>query len=329
MVPHVPCEQGTYLPSFDPAARRPPSGRLTPPPWYHPGAVPRLLGTLLLVLTTLIWGTTFVVVKETVKVVPVPLLLAVRFTVGALLLLPFGADRRVLRPGAWLGLLLFLGFAFQSLGLRHTSASRGAFLTGTCVVMVPFFAAFVFRRRVRPRLFAAAATALAGLALLCFDLAPPNRGDAWILACAVLYAWYIVALEEPVRRLGAGRLSLVQLVTVAALAWVWSAPDIATLAKLPPRAWLALLYLGAAATGLTTLLQGIAQKTISAPVTAVLFTLEPVFAALFAFLLLGEQPGPRGWIGSALILAAMLIAETGGGPEAKGELEAESAAPHP
>jgi len=291
--------------------------------------MPRLLGTLLLVLVTLIWGTTFVVVKEVVSFVPVPLLLAVRFSVGALLLLPFGLDRRNLKAGIPLGVLLLAGFGMQTIGLQHTGASRAAFVTGISVVMVPLFAAAFFRRRVPGRIFAAAFIALAGLGLLCFDLQPPNIGDAWVLACAIVWAFYILALEAPVRRLGARRLSLVQLLTVAALAWIWSIPYLPGLAGLDARAWLSLLYLGIAATGLTTLLQGLAQKVLSGSQAAVVFTLEPVFAALFAYLILDERLGAGGWVGSGLILASMLLAQAGTEPEIRRETETELAAPRP
>jgi len=308
-------KQGPYRPNRSPA----PEGMIP--------VMQRLLGILLLVLVTLIWGTTFVGVKETVRVVPVPLLLAVRFTVGALILAPFGLRKEVLKVGTGLGVLLFVSFAFQSIGLQYTGASRAAFITGLSVVMVPLFAAGIFRRRVSIRVAAAAVLATAGLALLCFDLEPPNRGDLWVLACAVLFAFYVVALEAPVRRHGAGRLSLVQLGSVAILAWIWSAPYFPVLATLDRRSWLTLLYLGIAATGLTTLLQGLGQKIVSAPVAAVTFTLEPVFAACFAFLLLGEQPGARGWVGSALILGAMLLAALRGDAEARNDRVAETARP--
>ena len=282
--------------------------------------MPRRAGIFTLVLITLIWGTTFVIVKETVTTVSPALLLALRFTVAALLLAWVRPSQKALVPGLILGVLSFLGFATQTIGLVSTTASKAAFITGLSVILTPLFSALYFRYRglrhrelrhsVPARAYLTAAVALVGLGLMSLTGAQGlTAGDVWILGTAVFYAFYILYLGEVAPKYGALELSAVQFWPMALLAWGWAAPQLGQLGSLSAGSVWSIVYLGAVATALVSVLQVRAQRVVSAHVAALIFVLEPVFAALFAYLLLGERLGVWGWVGAGLVGVAMLFSE--------------------
>lgn len=275
--------------------------------------MPFPLGVAVLVLITLIWGTTFAVVKDALRTIPVPLLLALRFSLAAALFAWVPFDRRALRPALVLGLLAFVGFGTQTLGLERTAASRAAFITGLSVILTPMVAALWLRRSVPPRAWIAALLALVGLALLTLpgagDAGPLNGGDLWVLLTAVAYAVYIVYLGEVARGVSGRALAGMQHLPMAALAWAWALPQLDALPSVPTSTYGAIVYLAAVATALIAILQTYAQRVVPAHLTALIFVLEPVFAAGFAWLWLGERIGPLGWVGGALVVVAMVAAE--------------------
>lgn len=268
------------------------------------------LSVLALLFVTVIWGTTFAVVKETLATVSVPLLLALRFTLASSLLAWVRPQRKTLLPSLWLGLLLFAGFASQTLGLTITTASKAAFITGLSVILTPIVGALWLGQRVPPRGFAGAALAVAGLGLLTLGgEGGVNAGDLWVLGTALFYALYIVYLGEVTKAHDPLVLSAMQLWPVTALCWLWALPEVGALGNVTPTALLAILYLAVAATALTTWLQTLAQRAVPAYLAALIFALEPVFAALFAYLLLAETLSAQGWLGGALVVVAMIVAE--------------------
>jgi drug/metabolite transporter (DMT)-like permease len=272
--------------------------------------MPPALGVFTLVLITVIWGTTFVVVKEALQTIPVPLLLALRFSLAALLLAWVVPERRTLVPALILGLLAFAGFATQTLGLAITSASNAAFITGLSVILTPMASAVWFKNRVPARAFIAAMLALAGLGLMTLTSATGvNSGDLWVLGTAFTYAFYIVYLGEVANRHSALALSSMQLWPMAILAWIWAVPELPVLRTVPTPTLLAILYLAVVATALTTVMQTYAQRVVPAYLAALIFVLEPVFAALFAYLMLNEILGWWGWVGGALVVLAMIVSE--------------------
>ncbi len=271
-------------------------------------------GVVTLVLLTLIWGTTFAIVKDALASIAVPLLLALRFSLAALSLVWVRFDRRSIRPAIILGLLAFTGFATQTLGLSLTGASQAAFITGLSVILTPLVSRLWLRRKLALRVYLAAFLALVGLGFMTLTgLEGVNRGDLWVLGTALAYAFYIVYLGEVAPKHPPLALSSLQLWPMAILAWLWAWPHLSELASVPAQTYLAVLYLAFAATALVTVLQTFAQRVVSAHVAALVFVLEPVFAALFAYLLLGETLGPWSWLGGGLILGAMLLSEVKGG----------------
>lgn len=269
------------------------------------------VGVISLVLVTVIWGTTFVVVKEALDTIPVALLLAVRFTLAALLLAWAKWDRRAVVPALVLGLLSFAGFATQTAGLAITSASNAAFITGLSVILTPLVARVWLKRALSARVLLAASVALAGLGLMTLrnGFAAVNAGDLLVLVTALTYAMYIVYLGEVAGKVRGTSLAMMQHLPMAALAWLWAAPEVGKLASVPIGTYLAILYLAVVATALVAVIQTYAQRVVPAHLAALIFVLEPVFAAGFAMLLIGERLGTLGWLGASLILVAMVLAE--------------------
>lgn len=272
----------------------------------------RGVGVLSLVGITVIWGTTFVIIKGALDTIPIPLLLAVRFTLAGALLAWAGIDRRAWKPAILLGVLAFVGFATQTAGLSITSASNAAFITGLSVILTPLVGRVGWRKHLLPRVYLAAVVALVGLGLMTLrgGVAAINAGDLWILVTALSYALFIVYLGEVAGSVRGTALAFMQHVPMALLAWAWALPQVGKLVEVPAATYLAIVYLAAVATALVAVVQTYAQRVVPAHVAALIFALEPVFASLFALAVLGERLGWVGWIGGALMVLAMFLSET-------------------
>jgi drug/metabolite transporter (DMT)-like permease len=269
-----------------------------------------------LVLVTLVWGSTFVVVKEALVSIGPFEYVALRFGVAFLVLAAL-FQRRVRRLGAAgrqaglvIGGFLFLGYALQTSGLPDTTAGRAAFITGLSVVLVPLFASRLLHQPVGPGLRLALVLAPLGLWLLSFDGEMSlHLGDLLVFGGAVAFAGHIVAISAYVPQYDPLALAVVQVGVVAVLA---AGTALVLEHPLPaPTTGVALSagYTGVVGSALVLGVQTSVQRFTSASHTALIFTLEPVFAAAFAYVLAGETLGPRGWLGGALILGAMLVAE--------------------
>lgn len=291
--------------------------------WRHP-RYRRAIGIATLVLLTLLWGSTFVLMKDGLTELPPGSFMGLRFGISALALLPLWRRSLqpsggqlppgILRAGLELGLLLFAGYGTQTLGLIHTTVHRSAFITSLNVVFVPLILSLA-GRRVGWRAGLAALVAVAGVGLLSYDGAPPNWGDLWTLGTAIAYAFYIIRIDYYVTHFPALALSIVQLIAMAGLSlgWMllqdgaWLRDQIQSGAglQLP---WGLLFFLALACTTLTTLLQLWGQQRVPPAQASVLFTLEPVWASLFALGLLGEHLSLLGIVGAGAICCASLLA---------------------
>ncbi len=281
------------------------------------------LGLAALLLVTLVWGTTFPAMKLLSAQLDALQLIWLRFAIALVVLAPVwrGLRRAELRWGLLLGGLLFLAFWLQIEGLARTSSNRNAFVTGLNVLVVPLLAMAALGRRYGWPLWAACAMALAGMALMFHENEPWNLGDTLTLASTLFYAIYILTLEHCARRtaqapLRATRMAAVQALVMfaasAALLLVRHggvASSLDTLAALPAASWAALLYLGMVASVLVVTLQAWGQQRVDAMRSAIVFGLEPVFAALTAWALIGERMGPAGMAGAALIVLALVVSQ--------------------
>ncbi len=285
---------------------------------------------LLLVMVTFFWGATFVVVKNALADVSPLLFNALRMTLAAVILgaLFFrgwgGYSRATLLAGARVGIFLWLGYEFQTTGLQLTTPSKSAFLTGVSVVLVPVFLALFWRRKISNWTTAGVITAFAGLFLLTVpggagglgNWASVNRGDALTMGCAVAFGFQIIFMGRATREHDFRQIAFLQAATAA----------VAMLLTLPlagnnyitwtPRALWAIGITAVLCTAAAFTIQAWAQQFTPATHTALIFALEPVFAWITSYLVLGEHLGMRATIGALLILAGILVAELKAAPEA-------------
>jgi drug/metabolite transporter (DMT)-like permease len=283
----------------------------------------RLRADLALVLCTAIWGVTFVIVKDALADASVFVFLAVRFALASLVMAAvFWRPIREMSLRSWwagaqIGLAMFVGFVFQTVGLRFTTPSKAAFLTGCCVVIVPFLSPLFGDMRITPAVWSAAMLTLAGLYFLAVPSAgfrELNRGDALVFVAAISFAFQIIFIGRHVERHSVGGLSFVQVLTAAVLASALI-PVLAALHWETPRiTWnknvvTAILVTSIAATVIAFSLQVWGQKHTTPSHAGILFSLEPVFAAITSLALGRERLGPRALGGAALIFLGILLAE--------------------
>lgn len=269
----------------------------------------QLLGLLYLSLATLFWGSTFVLVKDSLETLGPGQINFVRFALATLVFVPFlfGRNPRLWRAGLELGSLLFIAYLTQTVGLQYTTASRSAFITTLYVVALPMLLGILGQRLGWP-IWLAAGLAIVGVGLLSNDGTPPNHGDWWTLGTALCYTLYIWRMERFSQGFATLPLTGIQMLVVmlGSLVWMlWEEPNW-TASSFP---FLELLYLGLVASALCVWLQALGQRSVPAPQAAVLFALEPVYAATFAYFWLGERLGLQGLAGAGLIVVATLISQ--------------------
>lgn len=271
---------------------------------------------LALLLTTIIWGATFPATKAVLEQIAPLSFLLLRFFVGTILIFVWFVvshrrvhhDRAVLVAGAVSTVFLFLGYLLQTVGLSCTTASNSAFLTALYVIFVP-----LILLRIDRRVVLATVIAVIGLWLLVKPNAAMNRGDLMTLGCAMAFAGHIICLERFTRQVDAPSLLLWQMVAMTVLflpaPW-WE--------NVPPSAFspTPVLLTGLVVTGVLATLafavQMWAQQLVPAQQVALLFASEPAYAAWLSWYFLGETLDAQGWVGSALILLAVILGAFGG-----------------
>jgi drug/metabolite transporter (DMT)-like permease len=268
---------------------------------------------LALVVVTVVWGVTFVQVKDAVALYPLFAFLALRFGIASLTLAVPGASRlRGLGRAGWAaaglaGGLLAAGYVLQTLGLERTSVSSAGFVTGMYVVLTPLLALACFRIGIGRAAWGGVALATLGLALLAGVHGGSISGDLLVLGGAAVYSLQIVLMERYAPRYDALGFTLAEMIVAFVALAAIAAPDL----PLPHgwTVWGALLVTGIFASALGFLVQTWVQSQTSATRTALVFSLEPVWAALFGFTLAGDRLGVAGWTGCAVIMAGIVLAE--------------------
>jgi drug/metabolite transporter (DMT)-like permease len=278
-----------------------------------------------LLFICVLWGSTFLVVKDAIGRMPVSDFLAWRFAIAALAMLALrprsmarlGPTGR--RRGGWLGLALAAGYLFQTYGLRTTPSSVSGFITGMFVVFTPLIAGAVLRRRVGAAAWVGVAVATGGLALLSLHGFAVGRGELLTVGCAIAFAVHIVGLGEWSSAHDPAGLAAVQLTVVTAVSCCAALID-GGLGPPPDfGVWGALLLTAVAATALAFVVQTWAQRVVAPTRAAVIMTTEPAFAGLFGVAAAGDHWGARQVVGAALVLVAMLAVEVGPRRGAEGE----------
>jgi drug/metabolite transporter (DMT)-like permease len=273
-----------------------------------------------------VWGSTFIVVKDSVEKMPVTDFLTWRFALAAVAMLLIrpravaGLGPGGRRAGLLIGLALGAGYLLQTLGLQTTSAAVSGFITGMFVVLTPLAAAVLLRQVPDRIAWAAVLLATVGLGFLSLRGLAVGGGELLTLGCAVAFALHIVGLGRWAAAYDVYGLAVLQLLTTAAMCAVVAVPGgLVT----PPDAsvWGALALTALAATAVAFVVQTWAQTHLPPTRAAVIMTMEPVFAGLFAVVAGGEHLGVRTLIGAALVLAAMILTELGPRRGAEGTVE--------
>jgi len=288
-------------------------------------------GELILLLVTLLWGATFVIVKESLSDISSMLFISLRFLIAGIILLPFlpkiirNSNFNSVKAGIILGLLNFFGFATQTVGLKYTSATTSGFITGSLVVMIPIFQTMLEKRKPKLGVRIGIGFVLTGLIFLSSggnsiftfisDLGTGfNFGDFLTLICAVLFALYVVYLDIVANKYDFWILLSIQIYTTAILGLIFSFilaqfnfEEITFNAT--QYVIFALLYTGIFATLVTTALQTKYQRRVSPSKAGIIYSFEPIFSAIFAFIIINEQLSILGYFGCGLIFLGLLISE--------------------
>jgi len=287
--------------------------------FMDPNRKQQFFAELMLASVTLFWGATFPIVKEAITEMPVMAFLWVRFAIAAVLLAILSGrsgfstlDRRGWRLGIMLGTLLFLSYLFQTFGLERTSSANTGFLTGLGVIWVPLMAGPILKK---PAAFGSkigVGLALFGLFMLTWHTPwMLNVGDFLVVVCSLFIALHIIGLDAFTRGYDGRALTFVQIATMAVLSGLGS------LAYEPvswPSSWTSSLIFAFVITSVfATAYAFWAMTTFQNRTTptraALVYTLEPVFAAIFSVWLAGDRLSAIGWLGGLLIVTGMIVAE--------------------
>lgn len=274
-----------------------------------------MLHRILLLLSALFWGGTFVVVKQAVAAADPIMFIGTRFLLAAIMLGVFFPRvlranlRDALRPGIILGLLLTAGYITQTLGLQLTTATASGFITGLSIILVTVFEILITRKSPGIPALTGVICGTIGLLLLSFrgGRLAFATGDLLTLACAFAFALHITFTGRYAPKCEPITLSTVQFAVVAVICFTYS-----LLFKHQPLApllsvWPAVVFTGIFASGLAFLFQTIAQRHVITVQTAIILSAEPLFAALFARILLNEQTSWALIIGGILIVSGMIL----------------------
>lgn len=285
-----------------------------------------LFADVSLLLVAFIWGATFVLVQNAISLLPPHSFNAVRFLLAALLL---GSwlfilerkqlallNKKILFSGVIIGLWLFMGYAFQTVGLLYTTSSKAGFITGLSVVMVPLFSIILLKQRPSRNAIIGVLVATVGLYLLTMtDMAALNKGDLFVFFCAIGFAMHIIFTGKFSKEYPTLLLTVIQIGTVAVCSAVFAFIFEDYKLALNPSVlfssdvFLALFITSVFATALAFFAQTKFQKFTTPTRVALIFAMEPVFAAATAFIWIQERLSTSAMIGCLLIFAGMVFAE--------------------
>ena len=275
-----------------------------------------------LIAVTVIWGGGFVASDMALESLRPFQIMTIRFLLASVLMGLIsirglrGITFQELRAGMLMGMALFAGFAFQIVGLQYTTPSKNAFLTALNVVMVPFIAFVILKKRIGAKSIAGAVMAIVGVGLLSLERnLSLGLGDALTLVCAAGFAFQIFFTSEFVKKYRAVVLNFIQMLTAEVLSFISLFLFGETRFSVTVKGGLSVLYLGVVSTTICYLLQTASQKYVDETKAAIILSMESVFGTLFSILILHERVTLRMVLGSIIILTAVIIsnlAETKG-----------------
>ncbi|MGV3465858.1 MAG: DMT family transporter [Heyndrickxia sp.] len=278
-----------------------------------------------LLLVAFIWGTTFVVVQNAIEFLPPLTFNAVRFFIAGIILFiiylvqekgKIKATGKQLLPGILLGICLFVGYAFQTIGLMYTSPSKAGFITGLSVVMVPILTFIFYKNRPTPKAIIGSIGAALGLYLLAAKNSTGiTIGDGLILICAFGFAFHIIFTDRITKKIPILLLTTVQIFTVSLLCTVsaiifedWKVVFLSS-HILSKATIIAIIITALLGTAFAFFMQMTAQRFTSPTRVGIILTMEPVFAAITSFIMINERLSVYGIIGCILIFFGMIISE--------------------
>lgn len=275
-------------------------------------------GRLALIGATLIWGSSFIILKSTLDSVPTYWILAIRFLgASGLMALVFwkklkNIGRDALKYGVAVGLTLFAAYTFQTFGLKYTTPGKNAFLTATYCVITPFLAWAFDKKRPCAANAVAAVICMTGMGLVSLDGEMRlGLGDGLTICCGFFYALQLVFTARAVQTtVGVAELNILQFAVAGVLCLIAAPIEAPFPDTIPPSALLSIAYLCVMCTGVCFLLQAYGQRHTSSQSAAIILTLESVFGTLLSMIFYHERLTPRVALGFALIFAAVLISET-------------------
>lgn len=278
-----------------------------------------LWGRLALLTTAVIWGSSFVILKNAIDGLGVMWVLAMRFTISALLLLALAGkrlrsmSRASVRGSVLIGVCLAAAYIVQTYGLKYTTPGKNAFLTTTYCVMVPFLAWLVYKRKPGLHNVAAAVLCVAGIGFVALDagFGEVNTGDVLTIFSGVFYALQIILMEQYISGCDSLSVSAVEFSTAAVICLVGTFALEGTPVMPASGQIFAVLYLAVMCTALCFFLQAWGMKYTPSSTAAMIMTLEAVFGTIFSVILYHEQVTPRLLAGFALIFVAVVLSETG------------------
>lgn len=291
----------------------------------------KYIGETFLLLVTFIWGATFVIVKESLNDISSMLFLFIRFIIASIIIVAYliikkhKLEKKAIIPGVILGFLLFLSFAFQTIGLKYTSATKSGFSTGTFIIFVPLLQIIIERKMPTRGAIIGTIMALTGIIFLSTggnslaeflnELGSDfNLGDGLTLVCAAFWAVQVVYMDIFSPKHDFWILFVTQLITVSVasimLGFIFDFSGIEPFRiNLTSNLWMGILYTSLLATCLCFGLQTKFQKVVTPTKASIIYSFEPIFAALFAFFLLSEKISNFGLVGSALIFLGLIVSE--------------------
>lgn len=281
------------------------------------------LGLILIATVSLIWATTFPLLKDALTTLSPSVILAVRSAIAAvaLVLCLRNLNGEILRDGALMGLLLFGVYVLQIIGLQSADANRGGFISSLSTIVVPLMATLLGRQVPRVTFFAAG-MAITGIGIMCWENGSVSVGDWVLLLESFVYGVYILFVEGASRRHPILTLTAIQLGVIAILSAVWAAPELVGQIEGISKNLGVIIYLGLVGIAAIACLENLGQRWVSASEAALLYTIEPIFTALFSYWFLGEKFGVRGWIGASLVVGALALSQiVGKGSESDGEVQ--------
>lgn len=277
----------------------------------------KTIAYIFLILTTVSWGSTFIITRTVIEEVPVFFYLTIRYTVALMGFIPYifyikeKINKKVILVGLISGLIYFISITAQTLGLKTTSAGKAGFITGLSTIIAPFLGWIIYKESFRKRVWLAAFISVIGMGFLFLEgEGGISIGDGLVLICAFSFGLFIIYNDKSVKQVNVYFYSIIQLGTIIICCLSFSIILNEPLDQIPFTSggfWVIILYMGIIATTITFFFQNWSQQYVNPATTAIIFALEPVFAALFGFIFGNEILSPYGIFGSILILIAIFI----------------------